>query len=37
MSYLGDIWYVDGTRAEGGNAEFWLWHMLIKYLICIIY
>ena len=37
MPYLDDIWYVGGARAEVGHAEFWVWHMLIKYLICIIY
>ena len=26
-----------GTRAGVGHAEFWAWHMVIKYLICIIY
>ena len=26
-----------GPRAEGAHAEFWAWHMLIKYLIYIIY
>ena len=37
MPYLDDIWYVGGARAEVVHAEFWAWHMLIKYLICIIY
>ena len=37
MPYLDDIWYVGGARAEGAHAEFWARHMLIKYLICIIY
>ena len=37
MTYLDDIWYVGGTRAEVAQAEYWAWHMLIKYLICIIY
>ena len=37
MPYLDDIWYVGGARAEVAHAEFWVWHMLIKYLICIIY
>ena len=37
MSYLDDIWYVGGARAEGAHAEFWACHMLIKTLICIIY
>ena len=30
MPYLYDIWW---TRAEGMHAEFWTWHILIKYLI----
>ena len=37
MPYLDDIWYVGGARAEVVHAEFWAWHMVIKYLICIIY
>ena len=37
MPHLDDIWYVGGARAEVTHAEFWAWHMLIKYLICIIY
>ena len=37
MTYPDDIWYVGGARAEVAHAEFWAWHMLIKYLICIIY
>ena len=37
MPYLDDIWYVGGARAEVVHAEFWVWHMLIKDLICIIY
>ena len=37
MTYLNDIWYVDGARAEVAHAEVWAWHMPIKYLICIIY
>ena len=37
MTYLDDIWYVGGARAEVAHAEFWAWHMPIKYLICIIY
>ena len=37
MPYLDDIWYVGGARAEFAHAEFWVWHVLIKYLICIIY
>ena len=37
MPYLDNIWYVGGARAEGAHAEVWAWHMLIKYLICIIY
>ena len=37
MPYLDDIWYVGGARVEGAHAEFWACHMLIKYLICIIY
>ena len=36
MTYLDDIWYVGGARAEVAHAEFWAWHMPIKYLICII-
>ena len=31
------FWYVIWARAEGAHAEFWAWHMLIKYLICVIY
>ena len=34
---LDDMWYVGGARAEVLHAEFWAWHMLIKYLICMIY
>ena len=34
---LFDIWYVGGPRTEGAHAEFWAWHMLIKYLTHIIY
>ena len=26
-----------GARAEVAHAEFWVWYMPIKYLICIIY
>ena len=26
-----------GARAEVAHGEVWAWHMLIKYLICIIY
>ena len=26
MTYLDDIWYVGGPRAEGVCAEFWAWH-----------
>ena len=37
MTYLDDIWCVGGARAEVVHAEFWAWHMPIKYLICIIY
>ena len=37
MPYLDDIWYVGGARAEVAHAELWAWHMLMKYLICIIY
>ena len=37
MTYLDDIWYVGGSRSEVGHAEFWVWQMPIKYLICIIY
>ena len=37
MPYLDDIWYVGEARAEGTHAEFRAWHMLMKYLICIIY
>ena len=37
MVYVDDIWYVGGPRAESLQAEFWAWHMLIKYLIYIIY
>ena len=37
MAYLDDIWYVGGPRAKGAHAEFWAWHMLIKYLTYIIY
>ena len=37
MPYLDDIWYVGGARAEVAHAEFWAWHMLMKYLICIVY
>ena len=32
MPYLDNIWYVGGARAEVAHAEFWAWHMLIKYL-----
>ena len=37
MTYLNDIWYVGGARADIWHAEFWAWHMPSKYLICIIY
>ena len=37
MTYLDDIWYVGEARAEVAHAEFWGWHMLIKYLVFIIY
>ena len=37
MTYLDDIWYVGGARAESAHAKFWVWHMLINDLICIIY
>ena len=37
MTYLDDIWYVGGARSEVGHAEFWVWQMQIKCLICIIY
>ena len=37
MTYLDDVWYVGGARVELAHAEFWAWHMPIKYLICIIY
>ena len=37
MTYFDGIWYVGGSRAGGAHAEFWAWHMLIKYLICIMY
>ena len=37
MTYLDDIWYVGGSRSEVAHAEFWVWQMPIKYLICIIY
>ena len=36
MPYLDDIWYVGEATVEGVHAELWAWHMLIKYLICII-
>ena len=32
VTYLGDICYVGGARAEVVHAEFWAWHMPIKYL-----
>ena len=35
MTYLDDIWYVGGSRAEVAHAEFWVWQMPIKYLIFI--
>ena len=37
MTYLDDIWYVGGSRSEVAHAEFLVWQMPIKYLICIIY
>ena len=37
MHYLDDIWYVGWARAEVVHAEFWAWHMLIKYLNCLTY
>ena len=37
MPHLDDIWYMGEVRAEIAHAEFWVWNMLIKYLICIIY
>ena len=37
MPYLDDIWYVGGARAEVAHAALWACHMLIKYLICMIY
>ena len=37
MTYLDDNWYVGGSRSEVAHAEFWVWQMPIKYLICIIY
>ena len=37
MSYFDDIWYMGGTRAEVAHAELWACHMVIKYLICIIF
>ena len=37
MTYLDDIWYVGGARSEVVHAEFWVWQMHIKCLICIIY
>ena len=37
MTYMDDIWYVGGARSEVAHAEFWVWQMHIKYLICIIY
>ena len=37
MTYLDDIWYEGGARAEVAHAEFCVWHMPIKCLICIIY
>ena len=37
MTYLDDIWYVGGARSEVVHAEFWVWQMPIKYLICVIY
>ena len=37
MTYLDDIWYVGGARSEVAHAEFWVWQIPIKYLICIIY
>ena len=36
-AYLDDIWCLGGAMAEGVHAEFLVWHMIIKYLICIIY
>ena len=37
MTYLDDIRYVGVSRSEVAHAEFWVWQMPIKYLICIIY
>ena len=37
MTYLDDFWYMGGSRSEVAHAEFWVWQMPIKYLICIIY
>ena len=37
MTYLDDITYVGGARSEVAYAEFWVWQIHIKYLICIIY
>ena len=37
MPYRDDVWYMGGARAEMAHATFLAWHMLIKYLICIIY
>ena len=36
MTYLDDIWFAGGDRPEVAHAEFWAWHIPIKYLICII-
>ena len=37
MTYRDDIWYVGGARSEVVHAEFCVWQMHIKCLICIIY
>ena len=37
MTYLDDIRYVGGARAEVAHGEFWAWHIPIKYPICLIY
>ena len=37
MHWLDDISWVGEARAKDVHAEFWMWHMLIKYLIYIIY
>ena len=37
MTYLDDIWYLVGLGLKVVHAEFWVWQMHIKCLICIIY